>query len=170
MSLLLAACTGAPGPAGGTPPGNQSQGTAASAGDGATSSGASATSLVEAASAVTDACTLMPMDLAASIVTNASEPQSQQFPPYKCTVTNDTSVLEITIGAGDTGGAVSGAEEVPGLAAGGYFERLAPGDAYLTVLLSADVGELYVEIVDPSGTDHKDDAIAVAQRVLADLQ
>ena len=53
------------------------------------------TSLVAAAAAVKDACSLMPMDLAASIVPNASPPQSQQFPPYKCTISNGTSVLEV---------------------------------------------------------------------------
>jgi hypothetical protein len=57
----------------------------------------------------------------------------------------------------------------PGLAAGGYFERLAPGDAYLTVLLTPDSGALYVEISAPDGRDHKDDTIAVAHRVLDQL-
>jgi len=45
-----------------------------------------------------------------------------------------------------------------------------PDETYVTVRLSPDQGGLYVDISDPSGTDRKDDAIAVAQAVLAAIQ
>jgi hypothetical protein len=110
----------------------------------------------------------VPADLETKLVPGAT-PQSQTFPPYQCTVSNGTIALQVTLGAYDTGGPVAGAESVSGLAAGGYFERLTPDDAYLTVLLAPDQGELYVEISDPSNADHKNDVIDVAKAVLANL-
>ena len=61
-------------------------------------------------------------------------------------------MLEVTLGAYDTGGPIAGAESISGLAAGGYLTRPVANDVYLVVLLAPDQGELYVEIVDPSGT------------------
>ena len=168
--LTLAACTAAPGQYGDTPPGGESPGTAPSADGGATSSGGSATSLVEAAAAVTDACKLMPMDLAAAIVPNASAPQSQQFPPYKCTVSNGTSVLEITIAAYDAVDPLVPNETVAGLGTQAYLQKQTPDNAYLKVILDPNGGAVYVEVAGHDGKDHGDDAIAVAQRVLAALQ
>ena len=157
-NLLLSACASAqtPQPAGQPPP--------------PTTGGAGGSSLVAAAAKVTDVCPLVPADLAAKLVPGASSPQSQTFPPFKCTITNGTSVLEVTLGAYDTGGPVTGAEVIPGLAAGGYLERPAADDAYLIVLLDKDQGELYVEVAGHDGKDHKDDAIAVANQVLARLR
>jgi hypothetical protein len=158
-NLLLSACAPAQTPQ----PASQPQSP--------TAAGTAGASLVAAAAKVTDVCSLMPADLAAKLVPGASPPQSQKFAPFKCTITNGTSVLEVTLGAYDTGGPVNGAELIPGLAAGGYFERLGgPDDAYLTVLLSQDQGELYVEVAGHDGKDHKDDAIAVAQYILARLR
>lgn len=161
--LTLAACTAAPGQDGDTPPGGQSPGTAPSAGGGATS-------LVDAAAAVTDACKLMPMDLAATIVPNASAPQSQQFPPYKCTVSNGTSVLEITIGAYDAVDPLVPNETVGGLGTQAYLQKQTPDNAYLKMILDPNGGAVYVEVAGHDGKDHGDDAIAVAERVLDGLQ
>lgn len=130
-----------------------------------------------AAVKITDVCPLVPMDLAAQIIPGASAPQSQTFPPYRCTISNGTSVLEVTIGAYDTGGAeylkgglVNGGKSVSGLAAGAYLENLAGvDDSYLTVLLNADQGQLYVEVAGHDGKNHDDEAIAVATKVLASL-
>jgi hypothetical protein len=131
--------------------------------------GSGGASLVDAASKIKDPCTVTPMELAAQIVPGGQVVgQPSPFPP-RCTYTNNTSVLEITIGAYDTGGPVTGAEQIPGLAAGGYLTRPTPDDAYLTVLLAPDQGELYVEVAGHDGKDHKDDAVAVAQRILAAL-
>src|SRR6059036_3428578 len=76
---------------------------------------------------VNDACPLMPADQVKKIVPNANAPTREQY-PRRCNISNGTSVLEITI---ETGIAtpvdpVNGAEFVPGLADGGYLERLDP--------------------------------------------
>jgi hypothetical protein len=170
---LLAGCSGAASqPAGQTQPAGATQATGQPATTGQTpaaSGGAGSGSLADAAAKIKDVCPLVPADLAAKLVPGASAPQSQTFPPFRCTITNQVSVLEVTIGAYDTGGPVAGAETISGLAAGGYLERPQPDDAYLTVLLAPDAGELYVEVAGHDGKDHKADAIAVAQAVLAQL-
>ena len=124
---------------------------------------------------VNDACPLMPADLVKKIVPNANAPTREQY-PRRCNISNGTSVLEITI---ETGIAtpvdpVNGAEFVPGLADGGYLERLDPhsrGDIYLTVILGKDPpGLLHVEVAGHDGRDHKDDTIAVARAIIARLR
>jgi len=134
-----------------------------------TAGGAGGASLVDAALQVTDVCTLMPMDLAASIVPDASQPQSQQFPP-RCTVSNGTSVLEITIGAYDAVDPLVPNEPVAGLGAAAYLQKQTPDNAYLKIILDPNGGAVYVEVAGHDGEDHGNDAIAVAQRVLAALQ
>src|SRR4029434_7236533 len=108
-------------------------------------------SLAAGAAKVTDACSLAPADIAQKLVPGASPPQSEQF-PRRCTISNGKSALVITI---DTGPAepVKGAEFIPGLAEGGYLERLDPashGDSYLTVILGKDPNgtnrNLHVEV------------------------
>jgi len=164
--LVVAGCGGgaasAPDSSGASSPAAGAAATAGSAGG--------RTSLVAAAAAVKDACSLMPMDLAASIVPNASPPQSQQFPPYKCTVSNGTSVLEITIAAYDAVDALIPNEHVDGLGATAYLQKQMVDDAYLKVVLDPAGGAIYVEVAGHDGKDHGDDAVAVAQRVLAALQ
>ena len=163
---LLSACAaaGTGQPAGQTQPGSQSQP--------ATAGGAGGQSLAEAALAITDVCPLMPTDLAAKIVPGGSAPQSQLFIPFRCTVSNQVSVLEVTIDGGH--GAVEpvpGAEFIQDLAEGGYLERLLPDDAYLTVVLGKDPdAALHIEVAGHDGKDHKDDAIAVAKAVLTKLR
>jgi hypothetical protein len=135
VAILVAACEGSPSsqPPDQSQDGGQSQAQgpsqAPSAGGGGGGGGGDGAALVEAANAVTDWCTLMPSDLAADLVPDASEPQSQQFPPLKCTVSNGVSVLEIT---------------------------------YQSFVV-------YVEVAGHDGIDHGDDAIAVAQAVIAEL-
>jgi len=139
-----------------------------------TDGGVGGPSLAAAAAKVTDACSLVPADLARKLVPGASPPQSEQF-PLRCTLGNGKSALEISI---DTGPAepVKGAEFISGLAGGGYLERLDPvshGDAYLTVILGKDPNgtnrNLHVEVAGHDGKDHRDDAIAVARDILAHL-
>ena len=165
---VSAACTGATTAETGSPQGGGPSpvaGQTASAGQGS----GDGTSLVAAAAAVTDACTLMPMDLAATIVPDASAPQSQQFPPYKCTVSNGTSVLEITIAAYDAVDPLVPNDPVAGLGAAAYLQKQTPDNAYLKVILDPNGGAVYIEVAGHDGKDHGDDAIAVAQRVLAAL-
>ena len=167
LIVLVAACTsaGAPQPAGQTQGAGSTQ--PASAGGG----GAGGTSLVDAAAKVKDVCTLMPADQAARLVPGGAAPQSAQY-PSRCTVTNQVSVLEITL-AGDPGtiGPFPGAEQIPGLAAEAYLEAPLPDDSYLIVVLGKDpTAMLYVEVAGHDGKNHKADAIAVAQAVIAKLQ
>lgn len=171
ISILLAACTGAPrGQPDGSPVAASGPTAAGSTPVDQGTGGRAGVSLVDAAAAVTDACTLMPMDLAASIVPNASEPQSQQFPPYKCTVSNGTSVLDITIAAYDAVDPLVPNEPVAGLGVAAYLQTQFTDDAYLKIVLDPNGGAIYVEIAGHDGKDHGDDAIAVAQRVLAGLE
>jgi hypothetical protein len=169
LVAVLSACTSAQT----TQPAGQSQaGQSQPAGPTQTTAGGGdGSSLAAAALAIKDVCTLMPTDLAAQIVPGGSAPQSQLFPPFMCTVSNQVSVLEVTIDGGF--GAVepvAGAEVIPGLGEGGYLERLLPDDAYLTVVLGKDPdAAIHVEVAGHDGKDHKDDAIAVAQAVIAKL-
>lgn len=152
---------GATSPAGQSQPSAQTQAPAGSGGP----------SLVEAAAKVTDVCTLVATDVAAKVVPTAPPPQSQKFPPLQCTYFNGNVQLQVTLAWTDTnvGGGVPapGTQPVPGLGAGANVVHPGPDETYLTVLLSPDQGGLYVDISDPSGTDRKDDAIAVAHAVLA---
>ena len=135
---------------------------------------AGGSSLAAAAAKVTDACSLVPAELAQKLVPGASTPQSEQF-PKRCTLGNGKSALEITFDSGP-GEAIKGAEFVPGIGEGGYLERLNPtskGDAYLTVILGEDATgtnrNLHVEVSGHDGKEHKDDAIEVARAILARL-
>lgn len=175
LVTALAACSGGSGSAtSGESEGAEASGPVAPAPGGGppSTAGAGGGGLLAAAQAVTDVCLLVPMDLAATLVPNGSAPQSQTFPPFKCTISNGTQVLEVTLGAFDTG-RPTGAPTVSGFDAGAYAEHLNSGDlgeVYLTVPLSPDVGSLYVEIVDPSAGDRTADAVAVAKRVLDAIQ
>jgi hypothetical protein len=159
--LVLAGCGGGATPTGG--------GATLTAPPAASTGGGSGSDIIAAAAALTDICPLMPMDLAGQLVPGAAAPQSQTFAPFRCTISNGTVTLEITLGAYDGGGPVSGAQAVPDLAAGGYFELLTPDNAYLTVLLTPDQGKLYVKLASQDGADHQADVVAVAKRVLAAL-
>ncbi len=126
-----------------------------------------------AAAKVTDMCSLMPADLAQKLVPSGFAPERERF-PLRCTVRNGKSALGITIDNGPAA-PVKGAEFIPGLAGGGYLERLDPvsrGDAYLTVILGNDGfnWNMHVEVAGHDGKDHKDDAIAVARDILARLR
>jgi hypothetical protein len=131
-------------------------------------------SLAAAAAKVTDACSLAPAALVQKLVPGASPPQKEEF-PRRCTFGNGKSALGITMDVGPAE-PVKGAEFIPGLAEGGYLERLDPsshGDTYLTVILGKDSNgtnrNLHVEVAGHDGKDHKDDAIAVARDILAHL-
>ena len=64
-----------------------------------TGADANAPSLAAAAARITDACSVIPADLAQKIVPGGSAPQSEKIPP-RCTITNGKSVLEITFDTG----------------------------------------------------------------------
>jgi hypothetical protein len=172
--LLLPACGPSEKPQQGDKPQAPIAGGAGKSSPSAVAGAGSAAGAAAAAAKVTDACSLMPADLAQKLVPGASAPQSEQFPP-RCTLSNGKSALGISI---DTGPAepVKGAEFISGLAGGGYLERLDPvsrGDAYLTVILGKDPNgtnrNFHVEVAGHDGKDHRDDAIAIAREILARL-
>ena len=155
---------------GGAAPGASSTAGAASAAEpSAAGGGGGGTSLAERAQKITDACTLLPTDLAARIVPGGAAPQSQKFPPFMCTVSNQVQVLEITVGGYDAVDPLNPAETLSGLGTTAYYQAQQPDDAYIKVVLSPDQGALYVEVAGHDGKDHKADAIAVAQYALAHL-
>lgn len=155
--------------AGGTRPSTASGGTQPS-----TAGGGGDTTLADAALKVKDWCTVMPLDLTAKLVPGGSAPQSQLFPPLKCTVTNQVSVVEISFLSSAATGEIPDTESIPGVGLEAHYSKVnGIDDAYLTVYLSEDgygSGEvLYVEIAGHDRKDHRDDAIAVAKAVLAKL-
>lgn len=168
--VLVSACTGAPGsqPAG-SPAGTMDSAAEETAPTDQGSTGGGGASLIEAARAVTDACTLMPMDLVSTIVPDATEPVSQQL-PSRCTVSNGTSVVEITIAASDAVDPLVPNEPVTGLGVAAYLQEPMPDNAYLKVILDPAGGAIYVEVAGHDGQDHTDHAIAIAERVLAGLE
>ena len=129
--------------------------------------GAGSGSRLAAAKHVTDVCPLMPADLVGAIVPGASAPQSQKFPPYRCTVSNGTSVVEVTIAPYDPVDPLVPNQSVAGLGTAAYLQKQTPDDAYLKVVLDPDGGAIYVEVAGHDGKDHTDDAIAVAKRILS---
>jgi hypothetical protein len=177
FALVLAACEGSP-----VPSSDQSQAGQPSQAPGASSAPSTAgggggegggnAALVETANAVTDWCPYMPTDLVAQIVPNGDDPVAQTYPPLKCTVTNGESVVEITYQSFVAAENIANSPTTPGLGETAWLEPgYPPNDAYLTVVLSSGdpSGTLYVEVVGPEGTDHGDDAIAVAQAVIEEL-
>jgi hypothetical protein len=176
LSIALVACSSAstPPPQGGGPGATQVTGggapSSAIAGA-APSSGAAggSGSLAQRAQKVTDACTLLPTDLAATIVPGGGAPQSQKFPPFMCTVSNGTQVLQITVGGYDAVDPLVPGETIPGLGSTAYYQAQLPDDAYIKVVLDPSGGALYVEVAGHDGKDHKADAIAVATYALAHL-
>jgi hypothetical protein len=164
MVLVFAACAGQA-----SPGASSAAGSAGSSGDGAGRGGTGDSSLADAANALTDACAVMPTDLAATIVPGGAAPVSRQY-PLACTVTNQVQVLETTISTFSSIDTVNGAEQIPGIATDAFLERLIEDQVYLSVVLGRDPGAmLYVEVVGNDGKDHKQDAIDVANAVIARL-
>jgi hypothetical protein len=177
LALLLAACsaagpsatsTGDPGQASVAPsqgaPGIESPADAAGAGAGGGGS------LLDAALAVKNPCTMLPTELAAAAVPGASDPVEDTF-AQSCTISNGTIAMQIAIRPYDTGVLAEppGSEVIPGLGAAANLQKLTEGNFYLTVLLTPDQGAVYVEINNQDGKDHKDEVVALAQAVLAKL-
>ena len=82
--------------------------------------------------------------------------------------------IEITFDVGPADG--RSGDAISGLAGAGYLERLDPtstGDVYLTVVLGNDDHgtnhNLHVTVAGHDGKDHKDDAVALAREVIAQL-
>ena len=154
---------------------SQAQGPSQAPSTGGGGGGDGGASLAAAASAVTDWCTLMPADLVAELVPGDAVLQAEEF-PSRCTASNQVQALQVSYQ--DFSGAEPSdqATLVPGLAENAWFEITGfVDDAYLIVILYTDpnglgASTLYVEMAGHDGIDHADDAVAVAEAVLAQLQ
>ena len=175
VAMLVVACGGTPSS---QPPG-QSQAAGQSQAQGSSQApsvgGGGGASLAEAAAAVTDWCTLMPADLVAELVPGSAILQAEEF-PSRCTASNQVQALQVSY-QGSTGAEPSAdATSIPGLAESAWFEPTGfVDDAYLIVILYTDpnalgASTLYVEMAGHDGIDHADDAIAVAEAVIAQLR
>jgi len=160
---LLVACSTSPAAEseGGSVPAAASQLESAGGGGGS--------DLVAAALAITDVCTVLPTDLVAEIVPDGGPPEGEQFPP-RCSVYGSTSVVQITLSPYDAVDPLDPAETVSGLGTTAYLQRADAQHGYIKVILSPDAGALYVEVVSDNERDPGEDAIAVAEAVLAMLQ
>lgn len=179
VAILLAACQGT----GSSQPPDQSQGAGQSQAQGPSQApsagggggGGDGAALAAAANAVTDWCTLMPADLVAELVPGEAILQAEEF-PSRCTASNQVQALQVSYQEFSGAEPFPGAISVPGLGETAWLEPDYPvDDAYLTVTLFTDPGglgasTLYVEMAGHDGIDHRDDAIAVARAVIAQLR
>ena len=129
--------------------------------------------LANAAAKLTDACSLLPADMAKKLIPEATAPQSERY-PLRCSVYGKQAALEFSFDSGPPPEAKDG-EPVSGIAQGGILQRLAPknpGDVYITLSLGSDDNgvnhNLHAE-VNGLGKDHKDDALELARYVVAHL-
>jgi hypothetical protein len=153
-----------PGPTGSSAP------AAPASGSGSTSS---ANAIAAASRTLKDACSFLPKDTSDRLVPGVGKREGMQF-PLSCAVRGSLSAIEIAFDVGPADG--RSGDVVPGLGVAGYLERLdpkSPGDVYLTVVLGNDDHgtnhNLHVEVSGHDGKEHKDDAIALARQVLAQL-
>jgi len=178
VAVLAVACQSTPS----SQPPDQSQAAGQSQAQGASQApsaggggGGGGASLVEAANAVTDWCTLMPADLVAELVPGASEPVSGEF-PLSCTVSNEVQVVQVSYQGSSGAEPDPAATLLPGIAESAWLAVGYPtDDPFLTVILGRDPNglgnsTLYVEVAGHDGIDHGDDAIAVARAVIAQLR
>lgn len=136
-------------------------------------SNAVANAVAVASRTLKDACTFLPKDTVARLVPDAAKPDGMQF-PLRCAARGSKSAIEISFDVGPADG--HSGDVISGLAVAGYLERLDPkstGDVYLTVILGNDDNgtnhNLHVEVSGHDGKDHKDDAVALARQVIAQL-
>jgi len=179
VAMLVVACGGTPSS---QPPGqsqaagqSQAQGSSQAPSVGGGGGGGGGASLAEAAAAVTDWCTLMPADLVAELVPGSAILQAEEF-PSRCTASNQVQALQVSYQGFSGAEPSADATLVPGLAENAWFELTGfVDDAYLIVILYTDpnalgASTLYVEMAGHDGIDHADDAIAVAEAVIAQLR
>jgi len=178
VAILVAACAGSPS----SQPADQSQaagesqaqGTSQAPSSGGGGGGGGGAALAEAAAAVTDWCTVMPADLVAELVPGSAVLTAEEF-PSRCTASNQVQALQVSYQGFSGVEPDPAASNISGLGEHAWLEPNYPvDDAYLTVILYTDpnglgASTLYVEMAGHDGIDHGDDAIAVAQAVIAQL-
>jgi hypothetical protein len=166
IATAVGACSG--GATGSAVPQSLPPSVASQAAAAATSITTTGQALLDAASKLTDPCSVFPLALAKIIVPGSTGPQAQSSPP-SCEITDGTNSVVVIVAAAGPTGAPAGAQTVPGLGAGAFVEHPSAGDTKLTVLLTPNQGTVSIEITTPGGTDHQAEAIAMAQAVLAKL-
>ena len=120
---------------------------------------------------MTDWCALLPNDLILKFAPGAP-PASKGTYPGECGASNGNAALDFRYETGFGAYSVpAGAETIPGLGQGAYFDRPTPDEIELWVALQADPDvELFIDMAGHDGKDHKADAIAFAQAIIAKLQ
>lgn len=187
IGLLATACsTAAPtvggatlGPGAGSTPGTgggaatASTGGGGGAGSGAVGGGGTG-AVAEAASRLTDVCTVMPRDAVLALVPDAGAPNLDAA--YRqCTMSNGTTAVQLTISGGfGEPDPPNPAESVGGLGEKAWLQEQTVDDAYLVIFLGvADAGSyqtMYVEFAGHDGKAHRDDAIGIARAAIQALQ
>lgn len=172
VAALVAACGGAPSPAS-APAGSGAPSASAAAGGTASSGpvdGGGGASLADAAAKVKDWCALLPADLISTFAPGAPPVTAGTY-PGECTASNGVAALDFRYTTGFYGSQPSGTESVPGLGQYAYLDRPAPDEVELWVALSADTDTgLFIDLAGHDGKDHKAEAVAIAQAILAKLQ
>jgi len=180
LGALLAACSSAAQPGGSGTPASASA--AAGGGGGGTTAagqpsagggggGAGGAGLADAAAKVTDWCALIPTDVVAKFAPGAPAPSTAGY-PTECFASNGTGALDFRystgFGAFET---PSGTETVDGIGAAAYLDRPSQDEVELWVALQLDPeAYLFIDVAGHDGKDHKADAVALAQAVIAKLQ
>ena len=180
LGALLAACSSAAQPGGSGTPASASA--AAGGGGGGTTAagqpsagggggGAGGAGLADAAAKVTDWCALIPTDVVAKFAPGAPAPSTAGY-PTECFASNGTGALDFRystgFGAFET---PSGTETVDGIGAAAYLDRPSQDEVELWVALQVDPEVyLFIDVAGHDGKDHKADAVALAQAVIAKLQ
>ena len=118
-----------------------------------------------------DACSFVPKDIVTRLVPDGKSEGTQY--PLACMVLGAKAGLTITFDTGPSEGLAG--ERIPGLGVDAYFQNLDPkdADAFVTVVLGTDKNgtnhNLHVGVDCHDGQTHKDDAIAIARDVIAQL-
>jgi hypothetical protein len=128
-------------------------------------------SVAAAAANVKDWCALLPADQIAKFAPGNSGVTKGVY-PHECGATNGTAALEFQYTTGFTTFVVpANGEAIDGLADGAYIDRPTADEVELWVRLAddSDYG-LLIDLAGHDGKDHKADAVAMAQAILARLQ
>jgi len=144
-----------------------------SADHGGAGSAASGASVAQAASQVKNPCSVMPTDLVKQHIPDAAAPQQGPEPSH-CSMSNGTSVVEITMSGGfGEPDAPSPSQTVAGVGEKAWVQEQQADDAYVVVFLGKDAQgsyrSLFVEYAGHDGKSHRDDAIAIARHIISTL-
>ena len=132
--------------------------------------GSGGSSLAGAAAKVSDWCAILPADLIAKFAPGSAAPAAGIY-PGECGASNGTAALDFRYSTGFGAFEIpSDAETVSGLGQAAYLDRPTADEVELWVALQVDPEVyLFIDMAGHDGKDHKADAVAVAQAILAKL-